>query len=165
MSVEIIIGMLLVIGYLLTSIFYPMLSGGAGYTPTPRKMGAEAINLVELKKEEIFYDLGCGTGEILIEAAKVCDHVKGIEMEPVRWLIAKLRARNAQVIRGNLFKQDISDADVIFLFQYPGKINSRIAEKIKAETRTGTRVVSYLHPISNLELVVRGKELYLYRVA
>jgi precorrin-6B methylase 2 len=128
-------------------------------------MGAEAINLVELKKEEIFYDLGCGTGEILIEAAKVCDHVKGIEMEPVRWLIAKLRARNAQVIRGNLFKQDISDADVIFLFQYPGKINSRIAEKIKAETRTGTRVVSYLHPISNLELVVRGKELYLYRVA
>ncbi len=117
--VNVIAGIIiLVVAYIIVSLYYPMLAGGAAYSPTPRKIAAEALRLVDLKKDEVFYDLGCGTGEALIEASRVSDHVKGIEIEPIRWLIASLRARNAHVIFGNLFKQDISDADVIFIFQY-----------------------------------------------
>ncbi len=130
---DIFIGVFIVIialcAYAVASFFYPMLTGGAGYTSTPKSVIAEALKLVDLKKDEVFYDLGCGTGEALIVASKLCDHVKGIEIEPIRWFIAKLRARKAQVILGNLFKHDIFDADVIFVFQYRGKINDRIAKK------------------------------------
>ncbi|HYA33682.1 MAG TPA: hypothetical protein VEG65_06795 [Candidatus Bathyarchaeia archaeon] len=154
--------LVLAVAYVIASIFYPMLAGGAPYGPTPRTVLAEALTLVDLRRDEVFYDLGCGTGGALIEASKVCDHVKGIEIEPIRWCIATIRARKAKVILGNLFKQDISDADVIFIFQYEGRINTRIAEKIKAETRSETRIVSYCHPIEGMKLVKRQKEILIY---
>ena len=163
-STNVIISILvLVVAYIIASLFYPMLAGGAAYGPTPRNIAAEALKLVDLKKDEVFYDLGCGTGEALIEASKICDHVKGVELEPIRWFIAKLRARKAQVILGNLFKQGISDADVIFIFQYPGRINNRIVMKIKAETRSETRIISYWHPIENMELVKRQNRIFIYK--
>ena len=155
--------MVALVTYIIASLFYPLLTGGAGYGHTPSKIIAEALKLVDLKRDEVFYDLGCGIGGTLIEASKLCDHVKGIEIEPVRWLIAKLNARKAQVILGNLFKQDISDANVIFIFQYKGKINNRIAEKIRAETRTGTRIVSYLWPIENIKPLKMEKDLFIYK--
>ncbi|HYB59464.1 MAG TPA: hypothetical protein VEB88_04360 [Candidatus Acidoferrales bacterium] len=152
----------LAVAYVIASLYYPMLAGGAAYSPTPRTIAAEALKLAALRKNEVFYDLGCGTGEALIEASKLCDHVKGIEIEPTRWFIAKLRARKAKVTLGNLFKQDISDADVIFLFQYEGRINRRIATKIKAETRRKTRVISYCHAIEGMKLIKSQNEIFIY---
>jgi len=163
-SINVIISIIiLVVAYIIASPFYPMLAGGAAYGPTPRTIAAEALKLVDLKKDDVFYDLGCGTGEALIEASKLCDHVRGVEIEPIRWFIAKLRARKAQVILGNLFNQDISDADVIFIFQYRGKINNKIAMKIMTETRSETRIVSYYHPIKNMKLVKSQKEIFIYK--
>lgn len=158
----VLVMVVLIAAYIVASIFYPLLAGGAGYTPTPREKVAEALELVGLAKDEVFYDLGCGTGVALIEASKRCDHVRGVEIEPLRWLVARLRARKAKVRLGDLFKQDISDADVIFLFQYHGRINRRIAAKIERETRRGTRVVSYLHPVEGLELVMSRDEIFVY---
>ena len=151
-----------VLGYLVASIFYPLLAGGACYTPTPRSAVARALELVDLKRNEVFYDLGCGTGEALIEASKRSDHVRGVEIEPLRWLVARLRARRAKVILGDLFALDISDADVVFIFQYRGSINDRIAAKIRAETRAGTRVVSYEHEIGNMTLARSLDGIHVY---
>lgn len=152
----------LMAAYYVGSIFLPMLTGGAGYSPTPRRKAREALEMVGLRRDDVLYDLGCGTGVVLAEASRYCDNVKGIEIEPLRWLVAKMRARDAEVILGDLFRQDISDADVIFLFQYEVRVNERIARKIKEEARSGTRVVSYLHPIEGLQPYVRRGDISIY---
>ncbi len=163
MSIDLITSIIiLVVVYVIASVFYPMLTGGAAYGITPRETVAAALKLADLKRDDVFYDLGCGTGGALIEASKLCDHVKGIEIEPIRWLIARLRARKAHVILGNLFKQDISDADVVFIFQYAGRINSSIVTKIKAETRDKTRVISYYHRVEDMKLVKNQNEIFIY---
>ncbi len=164
MTMDILISIIiLVVAYIVASVFYPVLTGGAAYGPTPRRVVARGLKLVDIKRDEVFYDLGCGTGEALIEASKLCDHVKGVEIEPLRWFIATLRARKAHVILGNLFKQDISDANVIFLFQYEGRINNSIVRKIRAETQRGTRIISYYHPIENMKLVTHQNEIFIYK--
>lgn len=163
MTANVVLGIaVLVVGYIFASLFYPLLLGGAGYTPTPRREVAEALRLADLKRDEVFYDLGCGTGEALLEALTVCDHVRGVEIEPLRWLIARTRARGARVVLGDLFAQDISDADVVFVFQYRGKINARVGAKIRAGTQAGTRVISYGYPMAGLKLVKRRDEIFLY---
>jgi hypothetical protein len=85
-----------------------------------------------------------------------------VEIEPLRWLVAKLRARRAKVVLGDLFRQDVGDADVVFLYQYQGSINDRIARKIKAETKAGTRIVSYEHEIANMTLVRSQDGIHIY---
>ena len=153
---------ILVAIYIVASVFYPLLTGGAGYTPTPRRKVVEALKLADLERDDVFYDLGCGTGTVLVEASKLCRRVKGIEMEPLRWLIARTRARNAEVVLGDLFEQDLSDADVIFMFQYRGRINDRIAQKIRNEVRPGTMVISYLHTIEDMRLVKEREDIFVY---
>jgi precorrin-6B methylase 2 len=160
----ILIAIILFAAYLIASIFYPMVAGGAGFEPTPKKVIGEALKLASLKQGEVFYDLGCGTGGVLVAASRFSDHVKGVEIEPLRWLISRLRTRKAQVIWGNLYKQDISDADVIFIFQYPGKTNNRIVAKIRSEARRGTRVVSYCHQLDGIKLVRRQGRIFLYQI-
>jgi hypothetical protein len=35
--------------------------------------------------------------------------------------------------------------------------------KIKAETRSETRIISYLHPIENLKLIKSQKQIFIYK--
>jgi hypothetical protein len=50
----------------------------------------------------------------------------------------------------------------MFIFQYHGSVNNRISRKIKAETRRGTRVISYGHLIENMALIQRRGEIFIY---
>jgi hypothetical protein len=150
--------------YLVISFFWPLLSGGAGYTPTPKRDIRQALELCELNKNDTFYDLGSGFGKVLVEASKLCPNTIGIEIEPLRWFISKLRVRKAKVILGNLFKQNLEKATIVFLFQYRGKINKDIGVKLRKELKSGTRVISYLYEIDGWKYDKRLGNLYYYKV-
>ncbi|MEM2367740.1 MAG: hypothetical protein QXQ50_05845 [Candidatus Bathyarchaeia archaeon] len=40
------------------------------YLPSPASVIDAALNMVEVKPDEVFADLGCGDGSVLIKAAK-----------------------------------------------------------------------------------------------
>ena len=158
-----LIVVLLVGLYLLVSIFWPLLIGGAGYTPTPIFSTRKAMEIANVGPNDTLYDLGCGMGSVLSEAKKRGAAVVGVEIEPLRWLVCRLRVRNAKVILGNMFKVPLQDATVVFLFQYPN-VNRKLRTKLERELRPGTRVVSYVWKIEGWTPAKTFGELYLYTV-
>jgi SAM-dependent methyltransferase len=149
--------------YVILSIFWPLLAGGAGYTPTPRGKTKRAMDMAQVGPRDFFYDIGCGTGTVLTEAKKRGADVVGVEIEPLRWLICRLRVSGARVILGDMFKVPIGNASVVFLFQYPN-VNKRLKEKLGRELKPGTRVVSYAWKIDGWKPTMVVEDLYLYTI-
>ncbi|HLI46739.1 MAG TPA: class I SAM-dependent methyltransferase [Geobacterales bacterium] len=153
MGIDFYISLSLVISLIL--FFYIFLSGfifGAGYEPTPRNVVNRMIELAELKGDETVYDLGSGFGRIIIEISKRYPNIKciGIEIDPLKvaWTRFVLRRNRlkAIVIRANLLKYDLRNADVIFTFLYPG-LMEKLGKKLLSECTKKVRVVSYYHEI------------------
>ncbi len=159
--VTIIYAIVLII-FLFLWFVWPWVHGGSLWTPAPSKTVKQALELCELKKDDVFYDLGSGFGHILAEASKICDNVTGIEIEPIKYFISKLNARKAKIILGNFFKANLSDATVVFIFQYKGRINNNIGKKLEGELKAGARVVSYWWEIEGWQYEKYVNNLFLY---
>jgi SAM-dependent methyltransferase len=114
--------------------------------------------LAQLKPGQVAYDLGCGSGTILFAAAKAEPRAKLIGYEVIRPLVWWGRFRNLRLQTNikfycaNFFKSDLSEADVIFCYLFPG-LMERFYREIYPTLRPGTRIISHGFLLSNLEPV------------
>jgi SAM-dependent methyltransferase len=144
---------------------------GAGYEPTPRRAVERMLRYAEVGPNDTVYDLGAGTGAIVFRAARVYRaRVVGVEVEPIRVLVLRLRRRlgafpDRITIRwGNLFRLDFRTATVVTAFLWPGAME-RLRSKFEAELPEGARVVSHCHQVPGWtpEQYDRPTDVYLYR--
>jgi len=122
---------------------------GSGWGPTPMKAVRRMLEMGGVSSSDLLYDLGCGDGRIIAEAAgRYGARAVGIEADPLRsfWSRMTIRARGVQdrarVVRGNLFSEDLREATVVTMFLQQGT-NQRLREKLLTELRPGTRVITY----------------------
>ena len=109
----------------------------------------EILQLAQVGKEDIVYDLGSGDGRILIAAVKEFGAKKAIGYENkddfYQISLGEIKRQNLQdkitVIKEDLFKADISEASVIILYLTPDA-NEVIKPKLEKEAKYGTRIVS-----------------------
>jgi SAM-dependent methyltransferase len=150
---------------------YASFAFGAGYQPTPRRAVLLMLRWAEVGPEDRVYDLGAGTGAIVFRAARTYRaHVVGVEVEPLRFLILRLRRRfgafgdRIELVWGNLFHLDFRSATVVTAFLWPGAME-RLRPKFEAELRLGARVVSHCHRIPGWTPTLYDPEsdVYLYR--
>jgi ribosomal protein L11 methylase PrmA len=118
------------------------------YVPTTEAAVEAMLQLADVKRTDIVYDLGCGDGRIVIAAAKNFGaHGVGIDIDPVRINEAKKNAQKAGVenlVRfeeNDLFQADIHEATVVTLFLL-SRVNLKLRPKLLADLKPGTRVVS-----------------------
>jgi SAM-dependent methyltransferase len=144
---------------------------GAGYQPTPRRSVRAMLRLAEVGPQDTVYDLGAGTGAIVFRAARQYRaRVLGVEVEPLRFLILRLRRRfgpmgdRIQLVWGNLFHLDFREATVVTAFLWPGAM-ARLRPKFEAELRPGARLVSHCHKVPGWTPTAFDPEsnVYLYR--
>ena len=137
----------------LLSMVWPPDSPWAPWWRTNSKTAKAICELAEIKKDDVVYDLGCGDGEVLIAAGKLGAMGVGIEIEPSRVMIAKLRVlKNGlkdkiQIKRKNFFEEDLSKASIIIVYLVP-KTLEKLLPKFKRELKKGTRIVSFKYDIN-----------------
>ena len=120
------------------------------YVPTPQPVVEAMLEVANVTKSDVVYDLGSGDGRILITAAKKYGaRGVGIEINPALVKKATENAAAAGVsdrvrfVNENLFTADISQATVVTLYLLQS-INERLRPKLVRELKPGTRVVSHV---------------------
>ena len=109
------------------------------------------LELAALRADDVVYDLGCGDGRIVIEAALrygargVC-----VDIDPERIAEARANAAKAGVLHRIRFRQEdllqteLRGATVVTLF-LSLDMNLKLKPRLERELPTGTRVVSHWH--------------------
>jgi hypothetical protein len=145
----------------------------APFFPSPKKIMRQAMQEMSLKKGEVFYDLGAGTGTSIIVADKEFGaKATGSEINLLPYLIAQskiffLRSRATMKFE-NLFAQNISDADVIFCF-LTERTMKKLEPKFARELKPGTRIACYTFPLPTMKperiIPIHGEwKIYIYRM-
>lgn len=156
----------------LFSMIWPPDSPWSPWWRTNRKVAEAIVKVANITKDDSLYDLGCGDGTALITAAKLKGaHGIGIEIDPSRVAIAKFRVLvgglhdKLTIKKGDLFAEDISQASVVIVYLIPKTLN-RLEEKFRTELKPGTRIVSYVYPITYFPEIERDKknQIYVYEV-
>jgi SAM-dependent methyltransferase len=146
------------------------------FVPTWEPVVYQMLELANVTRDDVVYDLGSGDGRIVILAAqKYGARGVGIELNPRLVEISRQVARDAQVldrvrfIEADLFTSDISAATVVTLF-LSSSVNDELEPKLRRELKPGTRIVSHQFGIGEWapEKTVRAEQdrtnLYLWRV-
>ena len=119
------------------------------FVPTPIEVIDRMLELAEVKKGDVVYDLGSGDGRIVIRAAKKYG-VKAVGIEMDSWLLDKAR-KDAKVAgvshlvafrAEDALKADISRATVVTLYMLPW-FNEAMKPSFKKFLKPGTRVVAH----------------------
>ncbi len=163
----------LIVFFLLASLAYAA-SRGAPWVPTWKRDIARLLPLLNLKPGQKMYELGCGDGRVCLAAAKGNGaEIVGVELSFLQWAIAELTRRlkgirNARFVWGDIFKQDLSDADVVYIFLMP-KFYEKLRPKFQKELRPGARVVSYVWPIVGwnplvVDEIAGESKIYVYEI-
>jgi SAM-dependent methyltransferase len=124
------------------------------YEPTPPPVVAKMLDLAHVGPGDVVYDLGCGDGRIVIEAAKRGARGVGVDIDPRRIREARENARAAGVEdrvefrEEDLFQTDVGPATVVTLFLWP-HVNLRLRPRLLERLRPGARVVSYWHDMGD----------------
>jgi len=118
------------------------------YLPTPQAVVEKMLELAEVKKDDIVYDLGCGDARIPVTAAKKYG-VKawGFDIDPERIKdslenVKKNKVEKLVTIeKKDIFTLDLSKANVVTLYLLP-RLNVQLIPQLEKLPK-GSRIVSH----------------------
>lgn len=127
------------------------------FVPTPIEVIDSMLELAEVKKGDVLYDLGSGDGRIVIRAAKKYGiHAVGIEMDRLLLDQARRDAKSAGVTHlvefrsEDALKANISKATVITLYMLPW-FNEAMKPSFATQLKPGSRIVAHDFGIAGWE--------------
>jgi len=119
------------------------------YVPTPQEVVDRMLELAQVKKGDVVYDLGSGDGRIVVTAAKKYG-VKaiGFEIDPERIKESHENIKKAgvghlvEIRKQDIRTVDLSGASVLTMYLLP-EVNLMIRPNIWKQMKPGSRVVSH----------------------
>jgi hypothetical protein len=133
-------------GYTVSMVFSHLM--GSPFVTTRAKVLHDILKEAHLKKGMTFVELGSGDGRVVRTAVKHYQ-VKGIgiDINPSLTLYARVHAKLQKLSHivfktENIFKTDLSHADVVYLFLLPNLIE-KLKIKFENELKDGVLVISH----------------------
>jgi ribosomal protein L11 methylase PrmA len=127
---------------------------GAPWIPASYRLINRMLTLAEVKPGQTVVDLGAGDGRIVILAArKFKARARGIEIDPLRWMIANLWITllglrgKAEVRLGDMRKFSAAGADVVTLNLLQGT-NQALKKTLGESLQPGAKIVSHTSSMS-----------------
>ena len=118
------------------------------FVPTPQIVVDTMLDMVQVTKDDVVYDLGCGDGRIVVTAAKKYgSRGFGYDIDPQRVIesLENVRTNNVQdlihIEQKDIFTLDLSEASVITLYLL-SSLNVRLIPQLQ-QCKPGTRIVSH----------------------
>ena len=119
------------------------------FVPTREESIPLVLRALNLREDDVLYELGCGDGRVAVEAARRYP-VKKVVCVEIREDLVKRAAERAKkagvedrvvVVRGDFFKVPLRDATVVYMYLLTS-INEQLKPKLEKELRPGARVVT-----------------------
>ena len=144
------------------------------FVPTPQEVVEGMLELAQVNKGDVVYDLGSGDGRIVITAArKYGVQAVGFEIDPERIKESRESIRNqgleklAEIREQDILTVDLSRADVLTMYLLPS-VNLKLRPKILSEMAPGSRVVSHAFDMGDWKpdkvVQVNGRNVYYWTV-
>jgi ribosomal protein L11 methylase PrmA len=146
------------------------------YVPTPEEVVEAMLQVANVTKNDVVYDLGCGDGRIPVTAAKkygargVCIDIDPQRIKEANENVAKNNVGDkVRVLNADLFDSstNISEATVVTLYLLPS-LNVKLMPKLMKELKPGTRIVSHAFDMGDWkpekELDVNGRKVYFWTI-
>ena len=127
----------------------------APFVPTPEDVVERMLDVADVKKGDVVYDLGCGDGRIPIAAARRGARAVGIDIDPQRIAESNANAKAAGVADRVEFRVqdamtvDVSPATVVTLYLLSSS-NAKLRPLLTKQLKPGARVVSHAFSMGSL---------------
>jgi SAM-dependent methyltransferase len=129
----------------------------APYVPTPQEVVDRMLELAQVTKADVVYDLGCGDGRIPITAAKRYGaRGVGVDIDPQRIAESVANAKAAGVSHLVTFtlqdamKTDVSPATVVTLYLLSSS-NLKLRPILTRQLKPGARIVAHNYSMGDWE--------------
>jgi SAM-dependent methyltransferase len=118
------------------------------YVPTPQAVVEKMLEMADVKKTDVLYDLGCGDGRIPVTAAKTFGcKAFGFDIDPQRVKESRENIKSNDVGKlvtveeKDIFTLDLSRANVVTLYLLP-TLNVKLIPQLE-KLKPGSRIVSH----------------------
>lgn len=118
------------------------------FVPTPQGVVDKMLELAQVKKTDLVYDLGCGDGRIVVTAAKKYGATAiGYDIDPERVEDSNKNVKKNKVEdkvtiqRADVFTLDLSKANVVTVYLLP-ELNVKLIPQLE-KLKPGCRIVSH----------------------
>lgn len=155
--------------FLIFAIWFASAFFGAPFQSSSNNELREMIEISDVKRGQKVADLGSGNGKVVIEFAKKGAEAHGFEINPLLVWISRRKIKKlglqkkAFIHRKNFWKQNLSDFDIVILFQIYYVMHG-LEDKLKDELRKGAKIVSNTWRFPKWKAEKQEGKVYLYKV-
>jgi hypothetical protein len=138
------------------------------YGDTPTWALVELFADVGLEPDDVFYDLGCGSGRLVLAASLFCRRAVGIELlaervRPGLEAAAALGLAGVELRTEDMTRAEVSDGTFFFSYwtTFPPEVRRAAASRVAAAP-AGARLITVGQPMEHprIELVRREERLW-----